>query len=306
LSRRGIAAASAFLLVVGVLAVEWGAARGISDIATNAAQVRSSNPAVASSLYQIVAQQNVALTLLDRGDVVGATHLAQAAAADAAVSAAQTAVVQKDFARAVALLSEISSPLSSQAQAVQALAFIGEAQRLVASGFAPDALELVAALSPANPEARAMYPGALLAAAQVCSNARSYNEETSDLNTLINLFPDSTEADTARAMLLAPQDVVGTLTDRTGNPIVARVRLSSHFTALDSGSYQTTGPFYYGKTDASGNFRFNPIPVGGPYVLEVFRDGGWTTLIDPTTGKPADPVQVQPLTAADLAFIVLP
>jgi hypothetical protein len=261
---------------------------------------------MASSLYHIIAQQDFAITLLDRHDASQAARLAQDSAGEAAVSAAQGAVARKDFARAVALLATIPAPLSSHDQAVQAAAFVGEAQLLVTTGNSPDALELLAAISPASSAAQAMYPQALLAAAQLCGKAQAYSEESADLNNLINLFPDSAQAATAHAMLTDRQDVVGTLSDRTGNPIVARVRLSSHFTALGSGSYQTTGPFYYGKTDASGNFRVTSIPVGGPYVLEVFRAGGWTTLIDPSTGKPADPVLVQPLAPADLAFIVLP
>jgi hypothetical protein len=299
-------AASAFLLVIGVFTLEWGAARDISDTTTNAAHVRSSDPALAGSLYQIVAQQNVAFTLLDRSDVAQASLRAQAAFSDAAISAAQAAVARQDFGRAIALLATNPSPPSNQAQAVQVLAFVGQAERLVASGSAPDAVELLAALSPSDRQSAAIYPSALLTAAQVCAKAQAYSEESLDLNDLINLFPGSTQAATARAMLAARQDVVGTLSDRSGNPITVRVRLSSHFTALDSGSYQTTGPFYSGKTDASGNFRFTSIPLGGPYILEVFRDGGWTTLIDPSTGKPANPVQVLPLVPADLAFIVLP
>jgi len=286
--------------------VEWGAARGISDTASNAAQVRPGDPAIASSLYQTVAQQPVVFTLLDRHDASQASHLAMVASDEAAVNAAQSAVARKDFASAIAFLAMIPSLPPGQAEAVQAAAFVGEAQLLVAGGNSPDALGLLGAISPADAEAEAIYPQALLAAAQLCDKAEAYGEESVDLNNLINLFPDSAQAAKARAMLAAPQNVVGTLSDRSGNPIVARVRLSSHFTALGSGSYQTTGPFYYGRTDVSGNFRFTAIPIGGPYVLEVFRDGGWTTLIDPSTGKPANPVQVLPLTPADLAFIVLP
>ena len=54
--------------------------------------------------------------------------------------------------------------------------------------------------------------------------------------------------------------------------------------------YQTSGPFYHATADASGDFIFSDVPIGGPYVLEVFADGNWTTLIDPTTNQPAHPV----------------
>jgi TolA-binding protein len=293
-------------LCAGGLGIEWGAARGISDTNTQAAQALAGNPAKASALYQVVARQNIGLTLLDRNDVTKASQSAQSASAAAAVVAAQSAVARKDFAGAIAILTANSPPPSGPALAVRAVAFIRQAQHLIASGNAPDALVLLAALSPGNAQAAALYPAALLAAAQVCMTAHSYDEAAQDLNDLIRLFPGSPQAATAHTMLAAPQVVVGTLADHLGNPIVAKVRLSSHFTALDSGSYQTTGPFYSSKTDASGNFRFAAIPLGGPYILEVFRDGGWTTLIDPSTGKPSDPVQVLPMTPADLAFIVLP
>jgi hypothetical protein len=306
LSRRGVTAASAFLLAVGLVALEWGAARGISDTSAQASQVHAGNPARASALYQILANRNVVLTLLDRNDFAQASQRAQVASGEAAVSAAQTAVAHKDFASAVALLAGSTSLPPSATLSVRTVAFVGQAQHLLARGDAPDALLLLAALASPNSDADAIYPGALLAAAKVSVAAQSYGEAAQNLNDLISMFADSAQAKSARAMLAAPQPVVGTLSDRTGNPIVARVRLSSHFTSLDSGSYQTTGPFYNSKTDASGNFRFAAIPVGGPYVLEVFRDGGWTTLIDPSTGKPADPAQVLPMTPADLAFIVLP
>ncbi len=47
--------------------------------------------------------------------------------------------------------------------------------------------------------------------------------------------------------------------------------------------YQTSAPFYNTTADASGDFTFRSVPIGGPYVLEVFSDGNWTTLINPTT-----------------------
>jgi hypothetical protein len=72
------------------------------------------------------------------------------------------------------------------------------------------------------------------------------------------------------------------------------------------GGYLTSGPFYYSNADKNGNFTIGGVPVGGPYVLEVFHDGNWTTLIDPSTGQPADPVMVAPLEPAALTFIVIP
>jgi hypothetical protein len=99
--------------------------------------------------------------------------------------------------------------------------------------------------------------------------------------------------------------VAGTLVDSAGHGAAGRVRLSTHFTQL-SGGYLTTGPFYYGTADADGDFIVSAIPVGGPYVLEYFRDGGWMTLVDPRTDQPANPVSVKALAPVDLTFIVLP
>jgi hypothetical protein len=70
--------------------------------------------------------------------------------------------------------------------------------------------------------------------------------------------------------------------------------------------YQTSAPFFYTTADASGDFTFTNVPIGGPYVLEVFADGTWTTLINPTTQQPADPVTVTALLPVNLTFVVLP
>ena len=77
------------------------------------------------------------------------------------------------------------------------------------------------------------------------------------------------------------------------------------YKAEPGGMYQTTGPFYSTTADASGDFSLSDVPVGGPYVLEVYADGNWTTQINPTTNQPADPVMVTPLVPVDLTFVVL-
>ena len=70
--------------------------------------------------------------------------------------------------------------------------------------------------------------------------------------------------------------------------------------------YKTSGPFYTSKADASGDFIFTAVPIGGPYVLEVLSNGSWTTLVDPSTGQPAHPVRVTSLVPVLLTFVVLP
>ena len=47
------------------------------------------------------------------------------------------------------------------------------------------------------------------------------------------------------------------------------------------------------------------VPIGGPYVLEVFSDGNWTTQIDPNTDQPSHPVSVTALTPVELTIVVL-
>jgi hypothetical protein len=92
--------------------------------------------------------------------------------------------------------------------------------------------------------------------------------------------------------------------DKQGAAVDTQIRLGSHFTQL-SGGYETSAPFFYGHTDAHGDFELDGIPQGGPYVLEFQRGGGWTTLID-SSGGAAQPVSVTPLAPVDLGFVVVP
>jgi hypothetical protein len=107
-------------------------------------------------------------------------------------------------------------------------------------------------------------------------------------------------------MLAAPQVVSGTLVTRSGTAVSGRIRLSSHYKAEPGGMYQTSAPFYYTTADAAGDFTFSGVPIGGPYVLEVFANGNWTTLINPSTNQPANPVVVTALVPVDVTFVVLP
>ena len=98
----------------------------------------------------------------------------------------------------------------------------------------------------------------------------------------------------------------GTLVDKNGMPLAAAVRLSTNYKAEPGGTYKTSGPFYTSHADASGDFIFTSVPIGGPYVLEVFSNGAWTTLVDPVSGLPAHPVKVTALVPVLLTFVVLP
>jgi hypothetical protein len=184
---------------------------------------------------------------------------------------------------------------------------VAAAAQLLAAGRAVDALPLLDAASTDGAAAAAapLYPSALLAAARARLAALEYQGAAADLGRLVTIAPRSSAAQTARSLLRAPQAVSGTLVDATGQPASGRVRLGTHYSVL-SGGYSTTGPFYYGTADAAGDFSVAGVPVGGPYVLEYYRNGSWMTLVDPRTDQPANPVTVTPLTPVDLTFIILP
>jgi hypothetical protein len=149
-----------------------------------------------------------------------------------------------------------------------------------------------------------LLPQALLAAANQEIDAGSDAEAAATLQRLVSGYGASSQARQARTLLAQGQPVTGTLVDRAGNPLSAQVRLSSHFFS-EPGGYLTSGPFFYANSDSDGNFRFTNIPVGGPYVFEIFRGGNWLTFVDPSTGQPANPVSVTPVTPVDLAFITV-
>ena len=187
----------------------------------------------------------------------------------------------------------------------------GEARQLLAAGRAVDAVAaldtIVAENSPqATQAADSLLPSALLVAGQEAVAQQSYKEALVDLRRLVAQFPGTAQAAQALAMLSAPVAVSGTLVSRSGTPASGPVRLSTHYTAEPGGTYRTSGPFYYSTSDAGGDFTFKAVPIGGPYILEVFTGGNWTTLINPGSGQPAHPVKVTALVPVDLTFVVLP
>lgn len=188
-----------------------------------------------------------------------------------------------------------------------AAAEVPAAVQLLQGGQAVDALALLddASTHGASAAVQPYYPGALLAAGKAELAALYYQEATTTLKRLLTLSPYTTDGYQARSLLRSPQAVSGTLVDGAGHPASGRVRLGSHFISL-YGGYETTGPFFYGTADASGDFSIAGVPVGGPYVLEYFRNGGWMTLVDPHSDQPANPVNVTALTPVDLTYIVLP
>jgi hypothetical protein len=201
-------------------------------------------------------------------------------------------------------------PPSSLVQTIASMRAADEvsaAAELVAGNRAPDAVALLddASAHGGASAAATAYPSTLLAAAGFEVASLDFQEATSTLQRLVDGYGSSAEARTARGLLRTPQTVSGTLVDAAGHGAAGRVRLSTHFTQLPSG-YVTSGPFYYGTSSAAGDFSISAVPVGGPYVLEYFRSGGWMTLVDPRSDQPANPVTVKPLAPDDLTFIVLP
>lgn len=191
--------------------------------------------------------------------------------------------------------------------ALRSAAEVAAAAELVGARHAPEALALLDdATAHGAASAASAYPATLLAAALAEIPLLDFQEAATTLQRLIDHYPSSTEARMAHQLMGAPQSVVGTLVDSAGHGAAGRVRLSTHFTQLNGGGYVTGGPFYTGTSNANGDFTIAGVPVGGPYVLEYFRDGNWMTLVDPRTDQPANPVTVAPLAPQDLAFIVLP
>lgn len=236
-----------------------------------------------------------------------ATLLFKSAAADAA---------DAEYSSAILRLLEIGRLAPDAPAAVEALQQIpvdqtGEAGLLITAGRAADAVAILNTVvaersGQAARAANSLFPSALLAAGEEALAHDAYDEALADLKELVANFPSSAQAPEAEAMLAAPQPVTGTLVTHTGSPVSGRVRLSSNYKAEPGGMYQTSAPFYNTTSDGSGDFSFSGVPVGGPYVLEVFSNGNWTTLINPATNQPANPVTVTALVPVDLTFVVLP
>jgi hypothetical protein len=235
-----------------------------------------------------------------------AALLLKASTADAA---------QAQYPNAISRLMEITrlapaTPGGIQVARLLPLDQAGEAGVLISAGRAADAVTILDTVvkdgsAQATRTADSLFPSALLAAGEEDLAHDAYLEALAALHQLVTTFPNSAEAAIGQAMLGAPQTVTGTLVTHVGLPISDRVRLSSNYKAEPGGMYQTSGPFYSTTADASGDFSLINVPIGGPYVLEVYVGGNWTTLINPTTNQPADPVMVTPLVPVDLTFVVL-
>lgn len=230
------------------------------------------------------------------------------------LAAAQSSAAKGDYATALSRLQQLTAPgltnagATGQVGQLQIQYLVAEAQAQLAAGDGINALttlEKAAQQGSAGAGAAApVMPLALLTAGQQEVDAAAYAEAAATLQHLVTSYGGSAEARQARTLLGAGQPVTGTLVDRGGHPLDSQVRLSSHFFS-EPGGYLTSGPFYYTHSDSDGNFRFNSIPVGGPYVFEIFNAGDWVTFVDPNTGQPANPVSVSALTPVDLAFITL-
>lgn len=228
------------------------------------------------------------------------------AAAAAAVKAGHAQLALQRLNQAVrGTLPGATIQLIAQLRAVDE---VRAAAELVVAKRAPDAVVLLddAAAHGAASAAAAAYPATLLAAARSEISMSDFEEAATTLQRLVKSYGSSAQAGAARALLAAPQPVSGSLVDTAGHGATGQVRLSTHFTQLPGGGYVTAAPFYTGTANGNGDFTIAAVPVGGPYVLEYFRDRNWMTLVDPRTDQPANPVTVKPLVPEDLAFIVLP
>ena len=230
------------------------------------------------------------------------------------LEAARADAARGDFATAMQHLDEITAlgiagTIAGQVAQIEPQYEIGEAAALVGFGDGVNAVVLLDAASRSGAAGAAAaapaYPHALLLAGMQEVAQQSFREAAATLQRLVSGYGATVEARQARSLLRASQPVTGTLVDRAGNPLSGQIRLSSHF-YNESNGYLTTGPFYYSYADSNGDFHFDSVPQGGPYVLEVFRGGDWMTFVDPNTGQPANPVSVTPLTPVDLAYITVP
>ena len=257
-------------------------------------QSRSTGTVTASSLRRAALDRLAAL-------------LFNTATAEAAAAQYPTAILR---------LLEIGSlapatPAGVQAEQQLPIDQTGEAGLLITAGRAADAVAILGTVlrdhsAQATRTAVSLYPSALLAAGEEALADDSYGEALVALAQVVDTFPGSAEASQAEAMLAAPVTVSGTLVTHIGAPVSGRVRLSSNYKAEPGGRYQTSAPFYYTTADSAGDFSFSSVPIGGPYVLEVFAAGNWSTLINPSTDQPANPVNVKPLVPINLTFVVLP
>ncbi len=257
----------------------------------------------AVALYRTVTASSLRRAALDRL----AALLFNTATAEAAAAQYPTAILR---------LLEIGSlapatPAGVQAEQQLPIDQTGEAGLLITAGRAADAVAILGTVlrdhsAQATRTAVSLYPSALLAAGEEALADDSYGEALVALAQVVDTFPGSAEASQAEAMLAAPVTVSGTLVTHIGAPVSGRVRLSSNYKAEPGGRYQTSAPFYYTTADSAGDFSFSSVPIGGPYVLEVFAAGNWSTLINPSTDQPANPVNVKPLVPINLTFVVLP
>jgi hypothetical protein len=257
----------------------------------------------AVALYRSVTAPSLRKAALDRL----AALLFKTATAEAAAAQYPTAILR---------LLEIGSvapatPAGVQAEQQLPIDQTGEAGLLITAGRAADAVAILGTVlrehsAQATRTAVSLYPSALLTAAEEALADDSYHEALVALEEVVDTFPGSAEASQAEAMLAAPGTVSGTLVTHIGAPVSGRVRLSSNYKAEPGGRYQTSAPFYNTTADSAGDFSFSSVPLGGPYVLEVFAAGNWSTLINPSTDQPAEPVTVTPLLPINLTFVVLP
>jgi tetratricopeptide (TPR) repeat protein len=257
----------------------------------------------AVALYRAVSERS----LRTEATASLASLLYASSASDAAHGAYPAAIARLEEILALAP----GTATASQAKRQLPIDRVGEAGELINGGHAADAVALLDEVvdegsAPATNTAATLYPAALLIAGQEEIAQLSYKEAVVNLQRLVAKFPGTAQALQAQAMLAAPVPVSGTLVARNGAPESGPVRLSTNYKAEPGGTYKTSGPFINSAADSSGDFTFASVPVGGPYVLEFFSEGNWTTLIDPTTGQPSHPVKVAALVPVDITFVVLP
>jgi hypothetical protein len=201
--------------------------------------------------------------------------------------------------------------LAGEVDSLTGAVHLAAAPQLLLAGRAAEAVDTIEAVvrqdaqSADGRRAAALLPRTLLDGARVSLTQYDVTQAATLAQRLQDRYPQSPEARGAATMLARGQPVSGTVVQRDGTPAPGAVRLAGHFVQSARGDY-ASGPLFNGRANETGDFTLTNVPVGGPYVLEIQRDGIWVTPVDRESGLPTYQATVTPLRPVDLAFVILP
>lgn len=232
-----------------------------------------------------------------------------------ALSAVRAAAAAGHFNEALRRLDQLDgggapADLVGQGEQLRPSMDVGAAGTLLDSG--QDALKAVTYLDDAlrrSPNgadashAQALLPGALLAAGEQRVAAGDAQKARTLLARCAGTYQQTPAGQMAAALMAKPQVVSGALVRRDGTPDGGvQVRLAGGFRRFGVAGFTVSGPFFAGRTDSSGGFRVEHVPLGVPLVFEFLDQQGWELIVDETR-TPAYRVEALPLAPTDLGFI---